>query len=227
VISPLLSNIMLHEIDRQWSQMGERATSPVILVRYADDMVLLARTAEAAEAAWQRLQGQFAALRLEVNQEKSRVTTATCGFAFLGFEFRRNRKGRLYMWPRAKACQHIKQRVREAVRSIPSDRPLSEVIGKLNPILNGWCTYFRVGHSNRVFHEIDWAVRSEVQLWLRRKYRCRWSTARRRWNYRVLHERHRLYRMVGKVSHLEGLQRMQPEEDGRRAGCGKSARPVR
>jgi group II intron reverse transcriptase/maturase len=227
VISPLLSNIMLHEIDRQWSVVGGPAVPGVILVRYADDMILLARSQETAGAAWQRLQGQFAALRLEVNQDKSRLTTATEGFAFLGFEFRRSPKGGLYMWPRAKACQHIKQRVREAVRSIPSNRPLREVIKKLNPILNGWCTYFRVGNSNRVFHEIDWAVRSEVQLWLRRKHRCTWGHARRCWNYRVLHERHRLYRMVGKVSHLEGLRRMQPEEDGRRAGCGKSARPVR
>ncbi len=227
VISPLLSNIMLHEIDRQWSEMRPSHPLRVVLVRYADDMVLLARTAQEAQAAWGQLQTQFAALRLEVNQEKSRLTTVTGGFAFLGFEFRRNRKGRLHLWPRVKACQHIRQRVRETVRSIPSNQPLEVVIQKLNPVLNGWCTYFRAGHSNRVFHEIDWAVRSEVQLWLRRKYRCRWRTARRRWDYRFLHERCRLYRMVGKVSHLDGLERMHPKEDGRRAGCGKSARPVR
>jgi RNA-directed DNA polymerase len=225
VISPLLSNIMLHEIDRQWDE--QMSGLEVILVRYADDMVLLARTAHVAQVVWERLQTQFKALRLEINTEKSRLTTVAEGFRFLGFEFRKAPRQPLYMWPCKKACQHILQRVRETVRSVPSNQPLTVVIQKLNPILNGWCTYFRVGNSNRVFHEIDWAVRSEVQLWLRRKYRCEWRTARRRWHYRVLHEQYHLYRMVGKVSHLEGLRRTQPKEDGRRAGCGKSARPVR
>jgi Reverse transcriptase (RNA-dependent DNA polymerase) len=62
----------------------------VVLVRYADDMVLLARTESEARQAWERLQSQFAALRLVVNQEKSRLTTVEEGFAFLGFEFRKS-----------------------------------------------------------------------------------------------------------------------------------------
>lgn len=85
------------------------------------------------------------------------------------------------------------------IRSFPSNEPVGQVIQKLNPILNGWCTYFRVGNSNRVFHKVDWAVRSELQLWLRLKHQCPWRTAMKRWGYR-------LYRMVGKVSHLGGLR---------------------
>jgi hypothetical protein len=94
------------------------------------------------------------------------------------------------------------------------------VIQKLNPVLNGWCTYFRVGNSNRTFHKVDWAVRSELQLWLRRKHQCPWGSAKKRWGYQFLHDRCRLYRMVGKVSHLEGLRRTPPDEDDRRAPCG-------
>ena len=225
VISPLLSNIMLHEVDRQWSTMQGPACR-VRLVRYADDMVLLARSQGEAQETWTALQSQFSRLLLMVNQDKSRVTTADEGFAFLGFEFRRNR-GRLYFWPRAKACKHVMERVRQTTRSIPSSQGLDVVIRKLNPVLTGWCTYFRVGNSNRVFHKVDWAVRSEVQLWLRRKHRCTWRAAKGRWGYGFLHDRCWLYRMVGKVSHLDGLDRTPPEEDGRRAGCGKTARPVR
>jgi RNA-directed DNA polymerase len=227
VISPLLSNIFLHEVDRQWCDGAGTASNRAVLVRYADDMVLLAREGVEATLAWERLQEQLAALQLVVNQEKSRLTSVLEGFAFLGFEFRKAPGRPLYMWPRAKACQHIRDRVREVTRSCPSNEPVDTVIRKLNPVLNGWCTYFRVGNSNRVFHKIDWAVRRELQLWLRRKYRCRWRTAQCRWNFRFLHERCRLYRMVGKVSHLEGLRRTPPAEDSRRAGCGKSARPVR
>ncbi len=109
-------------------------------------------------------------LRLMVNQEKRWLTTVAEGLAFLGFEFRQARGRLLYMWPRAKACQHIRQRVREVVRSFRSSEPIGVVIQKLNPVLNGSCTYFRVGNSNRVFHEVDWAVRSELRLWLRRKH---------------------------------------------------------
>jgi RNA-directed DNA polymerase len=227
VVSPLLSNVMLHEVDRQWCRGDGTMSHAVVLVRYADDMVLLARTELEARQAWERLQSQFAALRLVVNQEKSRLTTVEEGFAFLGFEFRKPPGRLLYMWPRKKACQHIRNRVREVVRSFPSSTSIGEVIRKLNPVLNGWCTYFRVGNSNRIFHQIDWAVQSELQLWLRRKHQCSWRSARKHWNYQFLYKRCRLYQMVGRVSHLPGLRRMPPEEDGRRAGCGKSARPVR
>lgn len=227
VISPTLSNIFLHEVDRQWCRSDGVALGDVRLVRYADDMVLLARTEQQARDAWEQLQEQFAALQLVVNQEKSRLTTLAEGFAFLGFEFRKAPGRLLLMWPREKACRNVRQRAREAVRSVPSNGPVDMVIQKLNPILNGWCTYFRVGNSNRTFHKVDWAVRNEMQLWLRRKYQCPWGTAKKRWGYHFLHDRCRLYRMVGKVSHLEGLRRKPPEEDDRRAGCGKTARPVR
>jgi len=206
VISPTLSNIFLHEVDRQWCRGDGIALGNVRLVRYADDMVLLARTEREARAAWEQLQAQFAALQLVVNQEKSRVTTLEDGFAFLGFEFRKAPGRKLLMWPREKACRHIRQRIREVARSFPWNGQVGQVIQKLNPILNGWCTYFRVGNSNRTFHKVDWAVRSELQLWLRRKHQCPWRTAKKRWGYQFLHDRCRLYRMVGKVSHLEGLR---------------------
>lgn len=206
VISPTLSNIFLHEVDRQWCRGDGIALGNVRLVRYADDMVLLTRTEREARAAWEQLQGQFADLQLVVNQDKSRLTTLEDGFAFLGFEFRKAPGRMLLMWPREKACRHIRQRIREVARSFPSNGQVGQVIQKLNPILNGWCTYFRVGNSNRTFHKVDWAVRSELQLWLRRKHQCPWRTAKKRWGYHFLHDRCRLYRMVGKVSHLEGLR---------------------
>ena len=193
--------------------------SIVCSVRYADDMVLLARTEAEAQAAWVQLQAQFAALQLVVNQEKSRLTTLRDGFAFLGFEFRKLPARMLYMWPREKACRNIRQRMREVVRSFPCNGQVDAVIRKLNPILTGWCTYFRAGNSNRTFHKVDWAIRAELQLWLRRKHQCPWRTAKKRWGFHFLHERCRLYRMVGKVSHLEGLRPMPPDEDDRRAGC--------
>lgn len=226
VISPLLSNIFLHEIDRGWCDTSGGAIGPARLVRYADDIVLMARSKKQAQDAWTILQQQVRELCLSINQDKSKITTIGKGFAFLGFEFRRFRN-KLYLWPRAKARRHIGERMRRTVRSVPNSAPLHEVVKRLNPVLNGWCTYFRVGNSNRAFHVVDWMARSEIQLWLRRKHRCTWRHAKKRWDYRFLHERCRLYRMVGKVSHLEGLRRTLPNEGGRRAVCGKTARTVR
>jgi len=88
VISPLLSNIFLHEVDRRWCRSDGVATGAVRLVRYADDMVLLTQTEQQARTAWAELQQEFAELQLIVNQAKSRLTTLQEGFAFLGFEFR-------------------------------------------------------------------------------------------------------------------------------------------
>ena len=203
VISPLLSNIFLHEVDRQWS--GDHpAMVGVRLVRYADDMVLLARTEQEAQKAWDLLKGQFGDLLLTVNEEKSKLTTTTEGFCFLGFEFRK-RWRRVYMWPRQKAVTHVVERVSEVVRTTPLTNSLTEMVRKLNPILIGWCTYFRVGNSNRVFHKVDWMVREKLQIWMRRKHHIAWGKAKKTWDYHVLHDRYRLYRMVGKVSYLEAM----------------------
>jgi RNA-directed DNA polymerase len=213
VISPLLANIYLHEVDRQWQELASHSRSAaygnalrgVRLIRYADDMVLLARSKAVAEEALACLKGQLESFSLQLNAEKSRLTTAQEGFDFLGFSFRMTGRGRLYLWPRAKAVKSIAQKVRDTVRSVSSMARLTDVIVRLNPVLNGWCTYFRAGHSNRVFHKVDWMVRNEVQLWLRRKFNIARYSAARRWNYSVLHHRLKLYRMVGKVSHLEAL----------------------
>ena len=200
----------------------------VVLVRYADDMVLLARTESEAKQAWERLQSQFAALRLVVNQEKSRLTTVEEGFAFLGFEFPETPETvAVHVAAQEGVPTYPGSGARGGGDRFPSSASVDEVIRKLNPILNGWCTYFRAGNSNRIFHQIDWAVLSELQLWLRRKHQCSWRSARKHWNYQFLYKRCRLYQMVGRVSHLPGFWRTPPDEDGRRAGCGKSARPVR
>jgi hypothetical protein len=133
----------------------------------------------------------------------------------------------LLMGPRDKACRNIRQGVREVMPSFPTNGPIDVVIQKLNPILHGWCTYFRVGTSHRTFPKVDWAVRSDLQVGLRRKHQSPGRTAKKRWGYPFLHDRCRLYQMVGKVSHLAGLRRKRPAADDWRAGCGKTARPVR
>jgi hypothetical protein len=200
-------------------ETSNRGGPRVVVPPEIDDGATRARRTRDAHAPPQRRVTSWSGMRSTANRR--------AGAQNAGLEFRKPPRRLLYMWPRKKACQHIRDRVREVVRSFPSSASIGEVIRKLNPILNGWCTYFRVGNSNRIFHLIDRAVQSELHLWLRRKHQCSWRSARKRWNYQFLYKRCRLYQMVGRVSHLPGLRRMPPEEDGRRAGCGKTARPVR
>ena len=70
IFSPLLSNIILHEADRQWCRGDGTMSESVALVRSESDMVLLARTESEARQAWEHLQSDFATLRLVVNKEK-------------------------------------------------------------------------------------------------------------------------------------------------------------
>jgi len=126
-------------------------------------------------------------LRLEVKSGEEPAYHRQEGFAFLALSFARNRGGPLCMWPRKKAWPTQQQRCVKSCGQFQAIKPLEAGYPQKLKIQfwNGWCTYFRVGNSNRVFHEIDWAVRSEVQLWLRRKYRCDWANGKRRWNYRA------------------------------------------
>jgi RNA-directed DNA polymerase len=74
VVSPLVQHHAARG-DRQWCRGDGTMSNSVVMVRYADDMVVLARSKSEDRQAWERLQSQFAALRLVVNQEKSRLTT--------------------------------------------------------------------------------------------------------------------------------------------------------
>jgi hypothetical protein len=120
--------------------------------------VQLTRTESEARQAWERLEKRFAALRLVVNQGKSRLTTAEEGFAFLNLGFR-NPPGAVAVYVAAQESVPTYPRTGCAEWSgrFPVARRSGEVIRKLNPILNGRCTYCRVANSNRIFHQIDWA----------------------------------------------------------------------
>ncbi len=178
VVSPLLSNIFLGVLDRAFEAQGHG-----VLVRYADDFVVLCKTeAQAREA--ERLAGEvLAGLGLELHPDKTRVADLREGFDFLGCHFRARVSGRLlergirryYLqrWPSARAMKRVRQRVREltgARRGGAGD--IRDVIRDLNPVLRGWGNYFRTGNAARKFNQLDryvvWRLR---RLMVRRRGR--------------------------------------------------------
>jgi len=202
VISPLLSNVYLTEVDR----MLERAKAVtrnqqwtyVEYARFADDLVVLVdahpRQRWLRAAVEQRLREELATLQVEVNEEKSRRVDLTQdeSVGFLGFEFRRirSRRGR---WmprrtPRGKKRTALLQTRKQVCRSHRS-RPVAEVIAQINPILRGWVQYFAFGHSSRCFAYIrDWVEKTVRRHLARASQRHgfgwkRWSKA---WLYGAL-----------------------------------------
>jgi RNA-directed DNA polymerase len=164
--------------------------------RFADDLVILvdahARHDWLVEAVTKRLREELGKLRVEVNEEKSRIVDLRKGesFSFLGFEFRRVRSGR---WrpqytPKLKKRTALLAKLREIFRRKAS-QAVSKVIELINPILRGWVNYFAVGHASRCFAFIeDWVEKKIRRHMMRARQRKgfgwkRWSTE---WLYQTL-----------------------------------------
>jgi len=164
VISPLLSNLYLNEVDRMLEKAVDTTrrgkSTNVQYARFADDMVILIdaerRSDWLVKAINKRLREEFAKLRVEINEDKSRMVDLKKGesFTFLGFEYRRvlslQRKWRPYYAPKLKKRTALFEKLREVFRPHVS-WPVEVVIAKINPILRGWVNYFRVGHSSSCF----------------------------------------------------------------------------
>ena len=162
VISPLLANIVLHVLDRVWEQ---RCGHLGVLVRYADDLVVVCRSEAAATESVRRLGLVLERLHLQLHPTKTRIVDLRKGregFDFLGFHHRVKESWRwrgywyLYSWPSAQAMKAIRQRIKATVasRHYLSYR-LRDVVGVLNPVLRGWAQYFRRGNANRQFAAVD------------------------------------------------------------------------
>jgi RNA-directed DNA polymerase len=166
VISPLLSNIYLHVLDRVWEdRCGHLGT----LVRYADDLVVLCATKTAVEEARRRVSGVLARLGLELHPEKTRLVNLSWGhqgFDFLGCHLRKRLSGpiwersrrRVYFlqrWPSQRAMSRVRVRVRGLTSRSRCHEDLRRVIATVNPVLRGWAQYFRTGNAAVRFTQLD------------------------------------------------------------------------
>jgi RNA-directed DNA polymerase len=188
VISPLLSNVYLNEVDRMLEKAIETTRSGkfthVQYARFADDMVILIdahpRQDWLVRAVERRLREEFAKLRVEINEDKSRMVDLKKGesFSFLGFEYRRilshTGKWRPNVAPKQKKRKALLGKLREIFRSQVS-QPVGQVIDAINPVLRGWVNYFRVGNSSRCF--------SMIKAWVEKKVRRHLMRARNRRGY--------------------------------------------
>ena len=152
-LSPLLSNIMLDELDKELERRGHK------FCRYADDCNIYVKSQEAGERVLKSIT-EFLGIRLKlkVNETKSAVAHVTKR-KFLGYSFRRDSELKVANQSLVK----FKKRIRE-LTSRNRGRKLEHVIKELNQYLNGWISYFRLSANINVFNGLD--------SWIRRRLRC-------------------------------------------------------
>ncbi|MDF3142081.1 MULTISPECIES: group II intron maturase-specific domain-containing protein [unclassified Streptomyces] len=179
VISPLLANVYVHRPDRAWSTREHG-----VLVRYADDAVVMCASREQAEAALERLRSLLAQLDLEPKAAKTRIEHLPVsgeGFDFLGFHHRwvalsrphGNRRPVAFLarWPSARAMQHARDRIRELTDRRRLLRPVKVIVEDVNAFLRGWAAYFRFGNSAHVCDQIGSYARMRIGGFLAKKHR--------------------------------------------------------
>ena len=202
VISPLLSNIYLTEVDKMLERANEVTRygrfTYIEYARFADDLVVLVDGFRKWEwllkAAYKRLVEEFGKLDVQMNQEKTRIVDLSRDetFSFLGFDYRRvkTRRGAwgVKVTPRMKARTALLRELKEVFRCHQS-QPIDRVIYLINPILRGWVNYFRVGNSSECFGYVkDWLAK-KIRRHLMRARKRRgfgWNRWSRAWLYDTL-----------------------------------------
>jgi RNA-directed DNA polymerase len=189
ILSPLLANIALSGLDEhftaKWEALGpewtrakrRRAGEPVMrLVRYADDFVVMVHgTRDDAEALWDEVAAVLAPMGLRLSAAKTRICHIDEGFDFLGWRIQRRAwrsrtcKTAIYTYPSKKSLASIKGKVRQLTRRA-QHRTLADLLRRLNPVLRGWCTYFRHGVSKRTFSYVDHFAFWRIVGWLKKRH---------------------------------------------------------
>ena len=202
VISPLLSNLYLNEVDKMLERAKETTRrgkyTGIEYARFADDLVILIdahpRHDWLTAAVEKRFREELAKLQVQINEEKSRNVDLSQGesFGFLGFDFRRvrSRRGvwRANYTPKLKKRTALLRKLKDMFRRYRS-QPVSRVVQLINPVLRGWVNYFAVGHASECFGFVkDWVEKKIRRHMLRARNRqgfgwARWS---RGWLYQTL-----------------------------------------
>ncbi len=179
VVSPLLCNIYLHRLDREWEKRGKG-----VLVRYADDLVVMCWSETEAKRALAELTSILEELGLEPKAAKTRIVhlkEGGEGLDFLGFSHRLvgmpSRGGArrvlfLMRWPSRRAMQHGRDRIRELTDRSRLLVPLAAVVEGVNRYLRGWAGYFRYGNSTDAFRAMRGYAAERVVLFVAKLHRC-------------------------------------------------------
>jgi len=191
----MLANLYLNALD--WT-VNEKVQEKPVLVRFADDFVILSKPGQGS-ALRQRL-GQWVRARgLALNEEKTHLVQSREGFNFLGFSVRWQRGRKSQRWychvqPSAKTEKQFRDKVRCILNHWNQYKHVTEVVDELNTFLRGWSGYFHFRHSSQVIWDLQGWVRARFKGWLWRKH----GRTKGKWTGypdALLHERYGLWLM--------------------------------
>ena len=210
VISPLLSNIYLHVLDRAWE---DKCAHLGTLVRYADDFVVMCSTEAQVIEAERRVGIVLTRLGLELHPDKTRkvdLSRGREGFDFLGFHLRKRMSGPiwererkrvyfLHRWPSQRSMKRVRQRVKELTQRGRCHHDVRDVVDDVNQVVRGWGNYFRTGNAAAKFVAVDRYVVDRLRsLRVERKGRHLEAGETKRWT-RDYFESFGLHRLRGTV----------------------------
>jgi len=185
VLSPLLANIYLHEMDKWWERelyrdqnyrfnRRRKGQGNYLLSRYADDFIILSNdTKRGVEETRDRLQDFLKQeLKLELSSDKTTITHAYDGFDFLGFNVRKykSRKG-VIITPSEKNIQKLKDKIMSFLNRKRHDVDVVAMMLTINPVIRGWANYFRYVNSYETFNTLDFYLHKRFIKWYRGKYK--------------------------------------------------------
>uniref|UniRef100_UPI003F4935A3 group II intron reverse transcriptase/maturase n=1 Tax=Amycolatopsis sp. CA-096443 TaxID=3239919 RepID=UPI003F4935A3 len=176
VISPLLLNISLHGLEaaagvryRGGVNTSTCAPGSPLLVRYADDLVVLCHTRDEAEQVKKKLAAWLSERGLSFNEEKTRIVNAKDGFDFLGFNVRRYSSGKLLIKPSDQAMKKIRLRLKAEFGILQGTNAMA-VIRTINPIVRGWSAYYRSAVSADAYSALDRYLWEKLYKWAKRSH---------------------------------------------------------
>jgi RNA-directed DNA polymerase len=164
VISPLLANVYLDPLDWLMAGLG------LEMVRYADDMVVMCRSHDEAESALAKLREWMAGAGLTLHPDKTRtvdMSLADSHFDFLGYRFKRSRRGRMIRLVRPKSVRKLREAIKTRTRRT-NGKSMGAIVADLNRTLPGWFGYFKHARASQL-GEIDGWVRLRLRSILRKR----------------------------------------------------------
>ena len=172
VISPLLANIYLNEMDRLWKESGIEKRENAHLIRYCDDFIVL--SSRPFRKAIPFIEAMLNNLNLELSTEKTRITTAKEGFDFLGFHFFRKyvysySKEHTYVRPTKQSMKSVKSKI-DTITQRAVNGDIEETVKSLNLLMRGWTNYYRDIEAYKTLAKIQEYALNRLRKYLRRRH---------------------------------------------------------